>query len=105
MGDVFDINFSMMDGARNVGLVEEHRMGTQVSQSLQMPVEATPLITESDTMGGCQNNLSMPQGGEPSNLLSSEPSNLFVCNIQGQAFDKDETDDHPLKEFINYIHV
>ena len=72
-------------------------MGTQVSQSLQMPVEATPLTIESDTMGGCQNNLSMPQG--------CEHSNLFVCDIQGLAFDKDVTDDHPLKEFINYIHV
>ena len=66
MDDDFDPSFFITDGASNMG-------------SEEMPAEATQLTVEGYPTGGCQNNLPMTQGGEPSILL--------VCDIQGQASD------------------
>ena len=62
-----------------------------------MPVEATPLPIESYTMGGCQSNFSMTQGGQP--------SNLFVSDIQGQALDNDMPFDHLLEMLHGLINL
>ena len=53
---------------------------TQAIQSSPKTIEAMPLNNESYTMGGCQSNSSMTMEGQP--------SNLFVNDNHGWAFDK-----------------